>query len=460
MNENEMLDTVRRINSLVSSSMGLGDSSSDPFENIDVREKIIYGAQARLLRRSLDVLGRVINSPIEDALKGEFTVKTNYDDYGVGKLIKERLEQLDINKALYDIAVASDIYSRGGVLYPVLREDGSTRDRAHLNQSLRKDGIIQIEKLNVIPEDHFYFTVQNYDALARGFGEIDRLYVDGRYIHSSRHLHLINDLDIYTLRGSPLIDRVLVACKALAMAEWTIANLITRYRALVVKYPAQKEATANKTTWFNLQQIIDDIKMKFTSKSVAAVPTGYDFEYLQTTFTGLNEATNFLYEYLSTVRRIPQSVIRGSAQGELASSTEDKRSYHAMIESEIRGKKFRRTILFISELSLYERNSELNSVLLDYGIRPGDVTLQVEFEPLQTSSPLEVAQINLLNTQRAALEIDKQISSPLQAQSELYPERETYIGGEPVDSDPFDIGDLLSTLQENDCGAKKKFSRS
>jgi len=445
MNETDAIQTIMRVNSLVSASMGVGKDGSDPLEELQIEERLIQGHQARQIRRSLDIIQRIIDSPVDAGLKGEIKIISNYDEYGIGKLALDRLKELGIRDILRESAIDSRIYTRGSIVLPVLRETGMySRDR--MKDELQKNNIERIEKINVIPEDFFSFRVQNYDPLARGFREIEAVYVQGELVHPSRFVHVIDDLDIFLLRGTPLLARIYTACKALNIAQWTITQLILRYRALVIKYPEPKAKQNTAKDWMDIKSLVDDIKRKFTSKSVAAVPSSFEFEYLQTQFQGLDQATDFLFEYLSSVSGEPQSIIKGSAQGELASAKEDKRDYYAMVEADVREKKFSKVLRYILELISFEKGTELHETFLKYGIRPGDVKYTIEYEPLSALSPLEESQKNLVDAQTASLEIDKQISSPRQMQQWLHPEREAFEGGEVVPSDPFGMDELLKKL--------------
>ena len=397
---------ITKINSLVSEQLGIGKFQGDPLELIETTDRIFFGGVARKEYRGLDIVQRIIDSPAKEALRAGYKIETNFDTgLGIGKLFEERLAELKDTEKFTQFLINSRLYSRGGLMFPVIDEVGMVEGRGHLNRKLEDFSINRIESLNVPPEDMFFYHIQSFDALARDFGEILTINIHGRDIHKSRVNFAILGLDIFRQRGISVLDRILIACKALNIAEWTIANLLLRYRALIVKYPAKEihQQTAKKKA--KLTELTRDIMRKFTSKSVAAIPDNYEFEYLQTTFTGLNEATIFLYEYLSSVSGVPQSIIKGSAKGELASAEKDQRDYYETIQSEEQQGKLEPLIQFLKPMILNEKQGEIYPILMKHGLLSDDVELTVVFNPMHSVNPLQDAQINLIKAQTGAIDL-------------------------------------------------------
>lgn len=189
-----------------------------------------------------------------------------------------------------------------------------------------------------------------------------------------------------------------------------------------------------------LRQLIEDIKTKFTSKSVAALPSNYEAEYLQTSFAGIREALDFLYESLASVSRIPQSVIKGSAAGELASAQADKRDYHEFVKSEYQIGQLDPLIRWMTDLFLWERKGQIRGKMAAANLDPNRLRMEIEFNPIHSPNALEDAQIKLLDVQRLSIEMDKQITGVEQAQKQLYPNRELEKVGE------FDLDQLMKEL--------------
>lgn len=435
---------VTKINSIASEQLGIGKFQGDPLELIETQERHFFGQQARLEYRGLDIVQRIIDAPVKDALRAGYKHESNYDELNIGKLFDERVKELKTDEKLKQFLINSRLYSRGGVIYPIMNEYIMDAGRSHWAQPLHPQAIEKIKGFNTPPEDFFDYQVQSFDALADGFGEIFRVNIQGQVIDQSRLFFAIDGLDMFKHRGTSMLDRILVACKALNIAEWTIANLLLRYRSLIMKYPASEIHGTNTKKKKALAALINDIKMKFTSKSVAAVPDNYSFEYLQTTFTGIKEATTFLYEYLATTAEQPQSIIKGSALGELASAEKDQRDYYETVKANEQEGKIAPFFQWLMPLILNEKSGKIAAVLSQHGISPNDVTIETIFEPMQSVNPLQDAQINQINAQTAQLDIANGVRNADEVRETNYP---TLDGSSTAPTDMLDSENFVDTMR-------------
>ena len=431
--ESEVLRNISKINSIVSQQLGIGIAGQDPTENITTLDRQFHGQEARHIYRSLDIVQRIIDTPAKDALKEWFKIETNYPEFELGKRIDERLQSLDAKNQILQFLIYSRLYSRGTILFPVIREWDMLPDRSHLRSRLFHQNIEAIEDLNIIHEEFFYYNIQSYDPFAIGFGRPEFVNVHGVNLDFSRFFLHINSLDIYRQRGISILDRVVVACKGINVAEWTIQNLLLRYRSLLVKFPANEINSKDQQRQSMVQELIQTIKLKFTSKSVAAIPDNYEFEYLQTSLTGLKEATDFLYAFLASVTRVPQSILKGSAQGELASAEKDQRDYYDLVKSEEQEAKVKPLLDFLIPMILYEKQGEIYPMLLSNGIDPAAVTFKVEFNSLQSVNPLQDAQTKLIDSQRAEVDQRSGVRDSMEIREELYPNLDRQIPNTGMD---------------------------
>ena len=441
---------IQKMNSIVSENLGIGIINNDIIEDITVLDRQYHGTEARQWYRGLDYVKRIIDSPAEEALRAGFDVVTNFENYGLSELYEERLKELDFHEKATQWLINSRLYSRGGLLYPVIREHVMHQDRRHLQQPLELRNVEKVLDINLPPEDFFHYHVQQYDPLALGFGDVESLNVSGSNLHPSRYHLWVNSLDIYRQRGISILDQILVACKAINVAEWTISQLIARYRSLLVKYPAKEIAGENKKRKDRLWQLLNDIKTKFTTKSVASVPDNYQFEYLQTTLAGINEGTDFLFEYLSGVSRIPQSIIKGTAKGELASSEKDQRDYYELVQAVEQERKLKPMMEnFLFPMLTFERSGKIWQTIQTYGIPLDELRVSVEFKPMQSINPFQDSQKKLVDSQRASVDIQNGMRNPQEARKELYPDLEDFapsVNAEIMPQDPFS-GDFFGGLE-------------
>lgn len=395
----ERIREISRQNALLSESLGINIQGQDATREIGVTDAPIFGAEARAIYRGLDVAQRVIDAPAQDALRQGFVIKTNYDDKGIelDKLLMERLESLDYKRKFLQWLIYSRLYSRGALMYPVIKERGMLPNRAHLRLPLYLENIERVVRLNVIREDLFSYMVQSYDPLASDFEDFKNVWIMGSEVHPSRFHLLVQNLDPVRQRGVSTLERVRTALMGINIAEWTITQLLLRYRALLIKYPAEQLERVKMGERNGLKkriaELVDTIKMQFTAKSVVGMPSNYEFQYLQTSFDGLKEATDFLYSFLSTVTRVPQNILRGSAQGELASSEKDQRDYYELVKSEEQNTKLEPALQWLFPFLIYERSGQIYQRCKEYGIDLADVNPQVIFKPLQSVNPMTDAQI-------------------------------------------------------------------
>ena len=403
MDFSDAIDKIKnaaRLNAIFSRHLGINVSGEDPTKYIQFEDNFLSGAEARNVYRNLDVIHRVIDAPVYDALRNGFVVKTNYDeDLELGRLLMERLESLNIKSVLTTFLTYSRLFSRGVAVYPVLAEFGD----GSLEYGLNLNDIDFVRSINVIPEDFLSYRVQNIEPLARDFGDVTDFFIRGQRVDKSRFFFYAQNFDVMRQRGVSVLERVRAACVGIAIAEWTITQLLLRYRALIVKYPADELGRVKLGERAGLKQriveLINTIKTQFTAKSVVGVPSNYDFQYLETTFTGLHEATDYLFEYLSAVTKIPQNILRGSAKGELASSEKDQRDYYAMVQSEEQQLKIEPLLQWLFPFIIYERSGKIRAVCEDAGVDIATIDPNVEFKPLHVESPLGQAQIKLTKAQ-------------------------------------------------------------
>ena len=378
------------------------------------------------------MVARVIQSPARDALKNGFTLKTNYDEtVDLGRLIAERLEELDYKKHLEQFVINFGLYSRGALMYPVLQESQMDRDRTHLRNKLDYSKIEKIEKINIVREDLFFYIIQAWDPLARDFEDFQKLTVGGQDVHKSRVFHRVDNLDPVMQRGVSMLQRIITALRGVNMANWTISNLLMRYRTAVLSYPAAEAAkmasdNAGGGMKSAIGKLIQKIKMNFTSKSIASIPDNYKLEYVETSFTGIKEAVDFQWDYVAAVTHIPQSIFKGSAQGELASAKRDGEIWNAHVKADYQVGLLEPAVKWLCDLIKWEQAGEVFQACQKYGISPDDVTVEIDWNPLDVPDPLSAAQIDNMEVQTAILEIQNGIKTVDEVKRDRSPEKDDF----------------------------------
>ncbi len=417
-----------RLNSLVSQKLGIGLNESDPLESLTVSEKPLFGQMARDQYRNLDVVQRIIDAPGKDALKNGFRLKTNYDNVvDLGNLLYEKMCALEYKKHFEQFVINYGIYQRGAVLFPVIQEREMDPNREHLSKRLRPKNVERIEGLNVVREDLFFYIIQSYDPLARDFEKPEHFTIGGQTVHRSRFAWSVDSLDSVRQYGVTQLQRIITACRGLNIAEWTIVSLLIRYRAAILSYPSNEAAQiATKEKKLALAELLNKIKMNFTSKSLAAIPNNYEMKYFETTFTGIKEACEYLWDYLAAVSHEPQSIIKGSAQGELASARNDRQTWNGRVKALYQNSLLEPAFQFLFPFLLWERQGECFEACQKFGINPDDVKVTVEWASLDVPDPMETAQIENMVAQTVVLLKQNQLITPQEAQRKLNPDKDDF----------------------------------
>jgi len=441
------LNTIQKINGMYNASMGIGDYNSDPIESMTVVETPVFGTQARLLYRNLDLMQRIIDSPVNDSLKNGYEITTNLDaELGINDMISERLEELHFDDAMRQFAIHSRLYSKGGLIYPVVREFEESRP----DQPLNFYNLERIDALNVVYEEHITYFTQIINPLTKDYGNIKQLYLLGNAIHPSRYFLHVLSFDPFLYRGISILDRVKRAVYGINIANWTVTELLRRYRVLLVEFDPKNLALMTGEQKTDAKTVLELITRRATSKSTVPIPAGAKFEYLQSQLTDIDKAIGTLYDFLGAVTEIPQRKIRGSAGGELAAADTDERQYHEMLESKMHKMTFDPMMRFVIDMVVNERKGKIFKTLFDNDVFPEQLEIDIKFNPIASVNPETEARIEVYRAQADATDIQSGVISPDIARK-LRPRYESFqdeIIPEP-DFDQTGDGQENNTIPEN-----------
>jgi len=402
------IQTIQKINGMYSAAMGIGDFQSDPIENMTVVETPVFGTQSRQLNRNLDLMQRIIESPINDALKNGYELSTNVDHiFDLPSLIQKRCDELGFDDALRQFGIHSRLYSKGGLIYPVVREF----DESSPADALSWYNLEKIKALNVVYEEHMTYICQVTNPLAADYGNIKQAWLMGSPVHPTRYFIHVLSLDPFLQRGISVLDRVKRAVFGINIANWTVTEIMRRFGFLIVSFDPKSLMQMTGEQKSNVTSVIGNIARWATSKSVVPVPNGQTFEYVQRSVTDIDKAIGTLKDFLAGVTEIPQRRLFGSAQGELASAESDERQYHEMLESKAHKMMFKPTMQFIYKFILNERSGVIFKKLFQNNIDPEEVTIDIKFNPIASVNPLTEAQINMTNAQADATDIQSGVIS-------------------------------------------------
>jgi len=438
------LNTIQKINGMYNAQMGIGDYQSDPIESMTVIENPMFGTSARLINRNLDLMQRIIEGPVNDSLKNGYEITTNFDDIGISDLLNEHCEDLKFEDALRQFGINTRLYSKGGLIFPVLRE----YDECEPSQPLNFYNLEKIEALNVVYEEHITYTAQNSNPLVKDYGNINNLWLLGKPIHKSRYYLHVTSFDPFLYRGISILDRVKRAVYGINIAQWTVTELLKRYRVLTFTMDPKNLMQMTVEQKNSSTSVLNLIAKWATSKSVVPIPAGGEFSYIQSSLTDIDKAIDTLYDFLAAVTEIPQSKIRGSAQGELASADANERQYHEMLESKMHKMTFKPAMQYLFKMMIHERRGEIFKTLWKNNIDPDSVTVDIKFNPIASVNPMSEAQINLIKSQTDATDIQSGVRSADMARKERFPEMAQEVVPESDFDAPEPVPDNINAMEK------------
>ncbi len=413
------IDIKNVFNALYSPRHGIGDIS-DPLDSVTNYDIYIPTQTARRLYRAYDLLQIIIDEPANEAVREGWNIEIDYQahpdlkDVGIEKMIADRMEALCVSEKLREALRFSRLFQRGVCFYPVLVEGDGKYD-----EELNMHDVKSIEQINIVTPEWFAFAYQYDQPLTTSYNGYRYFTIDAENQHISRFIHLIHNPDVYYHLGVSIIDRVINVIKALAIANWSIGQLLLKYHFLLIKFPDSKsERQTNKERIETTNAMRDEI----STKSVAGIPTSYDISWVSTSFTGLQEATKFLWEYLCTLDRIPFSTLVGSAQGQVQSGERDQRQWYQRIKSSEQIPKCLPCLRFITNLILHEQQGGIYKALQKKSIDPSNLMYKITFNPMRYLSDLEEEQIQSTISTRTREDQREGIIAVEEARKIAYPD--------------------------------------
>lgn len=423
------------IHGLLSTSLGIGTSEDKltSFDNFSFSS--LTPTAARRLYANSDIMQNIVDIPAFDATREGFTLKSEYDDQDASKIMMDRLEELNIKDLFREYLEAYSIYSRGVLFYPILKEGIKT----DLNQRLSINNIERVEGINVITEDDFNFQFNTYDPFSVSYLKPEYTAIRGINVHPSRFRWAVYKFFPRDNTGVSMLEKVLLACLALRVTNWSLASIMVEIQNKVLKVenldsyvnqnvsPDFKEQGVTKRS-----SLIDMAKQWLTSSKMMVIDKDDSYERQIYSATGVKEATDFFFEYLSSVSNRPQAVIKGQAMGTISSADVDQRRYAERVRSHEQKRVLEPVLKYVIQILKNEQSSEFYKVL---GSASEDIEFEIEWNQIWQPDANEESQIKLRNSQRSQIDISTGVRAPDQVRRELYPE----LKDEPLPEIPEDI---------------------
>lgn len=344
-------------------------------------------------------------------------------------MMMERLEQLNFQEVLRCHLENVRLYSRGSIILPIIRESTPSGGIAvHLGDRLSINTIQRIDSLNVLSEDDFDLFFNVVDPFSPNYKKIDTAFIRGIPVHPSRYFWNANKFFPIENEGVSVLHKVLLAALALRISNWSLATVMIEVQNKVLKvenldeYARQDDASPDFRSGTGARtKVMDQIKRWMTSAKMIVINKEDDYERTMYSATGVKEATDFFWEYLSAVTGMPQSAIKGQAQGTISSADVDARRYVEKIRTEQQFKTLKPIIMGVVRLLKFEQKSKFGRT---FGLAADDIQFELEFNQIWRPDANEESTIKLRDTQRGQIDIATGVRASDQVRRDNYPELE------------------------------------
>lgn len=409
---------------LISESLSIGTGADKLSSFDDFSFRSIHPVAARRIYANSDILQNIVDIPPLDATREGFTLTSPRDDDGASEIMQERLEELKILDCLRKHAQNVRMYTRGSIFYPVIREHNSEQSIA---EALSINMIERIEGINVFEEDDFEFYINTTNPLQPNYYDHEKAFIQGQAIHPSRYKWNAYKFFPRENDGVSMLQKVMLACLALRVTNWSLATVMIEVQNKVLKienfdeYARQEDTDPDFRTSTGSRQegVIGAVKRWMTSAKMVVLNKSDEYERQMYSATGVAEATQFFWEFLSAVSGMPQSAVKGQAQGTISTADTDARRYAERVRTEIQIQMMQPTLRWVIKLI---KNEKQGKFYQKFGINGNDIKFDIDFNQIWNPDAKEEAQIKLINSQRGIADIKAGIRDPDQVRAELYPE--------------------------------------
>jgi uncharacterized protein len=411
---------------LVSQDLGIGTADDKLTSFDDYTFKYIAPSTARRIYANGDVLQNMVDVPAMDATREGFTLTSEYDEFDASKIMTKRLQELCIDDVLRDHLENIAMYSRGSMVMPIVDEYLPLQHNDPLSINL----IRRVECINVLSEDDFTFIFNTVDPFKASYLRPMQTMVRGDVLDPTRFQWAVYKYFPRENIGVSLLSKVLLACLALRVTNWSLASVMLEVQNKVLKIEnldnyAQQDGGLDLRGNVATQRegVLQRIKRWMTTQKMMVLDKNDDFSRQMYASTGTKEATDFFWEYLSAITGYPKATFTGQPLGTISAADVDARRYAQKIRSSLQFKYCLPTLRYIINLLKFEQSGEFYK---KFGMRAADIQFDIDFNQIWQPNEQEEAQIKLLNSQRGQVDIQSQIRVPDQVTRELYPDLDEF----------------------------------
>lgn len=433
---------------LVSQDLGIGTGEDKLTSFEDYTFKYIAPTTARRIYANGDVLQNMVDVPAIDATREGFELTSEYDQWDASKIMTKRLQELCIDDVLREHLENVAMYSRGSMVMPIVDEYLDLKSEDMLSVNL----IRRVEAINVLPEDDFTFIFNTTDPFKASYMKPRQTMVRGQVLDPTRFTWGVYKYFARENVGVSLLSKVLLACLALRVTNWSLASVMLEIQTKVLKVEnldnyAQQEGGVDLrgATATQREGVIQRVKRWMTTQKMLVIDKADDFSRQMYSASGQKEATDFFWEYLSAITGYPKATFTGQPLGTISAADVDARRYASKIRSERQFKYCLPVLRYLINILKFEQTGEFYK---KFGMKAADIHFDIDFKRIWQPNELEAAQIKLTDSQRGQIDIQNQIRQPDEVRQELYPDLEEF--GFPVmpENEPDEIKLQKTKTQE------------
>jgi phage-related protein (TIGR01555 family) len=427
---------------LVSADLGIGTSDDKLTSFNDYFFRSMSPNASRRIYGNGDILQNIIDIPAHDATKEGFTLTSDYDDMGASKMIMDRLEELCIDQVFKEHLQNRNIYDDGSTIRPYIKETLQTP----LSNRLSINTINRVESLDVITPDYFSVDINNVDPLAPNFNKPKMMLLNGTPVDMSRVIW--NTYKYFPLEqvGVSQLHKIMLACLALRVSNWSLATVMIEVQNKVLKVAdldaySQQENSApdfrNRNRARDRESVVGMVKRWLTSSKMMVIDKDDDYQRTMYSATGVKEATDFFWEFLSAVSNRPQAVVKGQATGTISSADTDSLRYAESVRSNEQIQILKPALKRIINILKFEQRG---AFYRKFGYKGADIHFEIEFNPIWRPDAKDEESIKLMKSQRGQIDIATGTRDADQVRRENYP----LLDDEPLPEIPDDetLGDI------------------
>jgi phage-related protein (TIGR01555 family) len=352
---------------------------------------------------------RVINRIAKDSVRNWFEIKCEYktelETIDVGRMILNRLEELNVKKRLEELMIWKSVFNKGSAIYISTSHDNSIGKQ---EEPITLGTLKKIDFINTIDyPDRLTITIPNKSDPTKADYNKPEFRIMGKTVHEDRIRWICDSFTAEELEGTSLMASIKDAIIATDNALWSTSLMLKDIAGKIFKSKWLLNLTPTERAEFLAQ-----LSYVMDSQSAIALDTDEDYSRMQnSSMQGINNIYEFIFDNLAGSSGISRMVLLGKAHGVVGSDDNEAQNYYASIR-QLQESDIIPILNYLVKLILNEKESEIYKKTqgackdLDYEIKP--ISL-IEL------TPKAKAEIRLIDAQADQIDITMGKTSPQEA---------------------------------------------